>query len=38
MVVLDTHALLWRTLDPERLSPNARRICDEAEEKGGVVS
>lgn len=38
MVVLDTQALLWRTLDPERLSPKACRICDEAEEKRGGVS
>ncbi len=29
MVVLDTHALLWWSLDPDRLSPKARDVCDE---------
>ena len=36
--VLDTHVLLWWTLDPEMLSPRARDICAEVGRTGAVVS
>lgn len=38
MIVLDTHALLWWTLDPEKLSQDATVICSELEEQGGYIS
>jgi PIN domain nuclease of toxin-antitoxin system len=38
MVLLDTCALLWWTLDPEKLSPKAAKVCDRIATKGGVVS
>ena len=38
MVTLDTHALLWWTLDPEKLSPKAVAICGQIEERGSYVS
>jgi PIN domain nuclease of toxin-antitoxin system len=31
MICLDTHVLLWWTLEPERLSPRALRAVDEAD-------
>lgn len=34
MVVLDTHAWIWWTADPERLSPAARAAADEADSVG----
>ena len=34
MIVLDTHVVLWWTLEPERLSKAARRAIDEAEVLG----
>ena len=38
MVVLDTHALLWWSLDPEKLSARANEVCREMEREGGYVS
>ena len=38
MIVLDTHALLWWALDPERLSERARELTSEMEQRGGFVS
>jgi len=38
MIVLDTHALLWWTLDPAQLSERARRACDAIPHTGGIVS
>lgn len=38
MIVLDTHALLWWALDPEKLSPEARRACERMEVQGGYAS
>ena len=38
-VVLDTCALIWWSLDPERLSNQASLACDRMEkEKNGLVS
>lgn len=37
-VLLDSHTLLWWTLDPKRLSPNARKICRGFENEAGLVS
>jgi PIN domain nuclease of toxin-antitoxin system len=36
--VLDTHVLLWWTLDPEMLSPRAQEVCAEIGRTGAVVS
>ncbi|MBC9888963.1 MAG: PIN domain-containing protein [Opitutae bacterium] len=38
MIVLDTHALLWWTLDPEKLSNKAATICGEIEQRGAYLS
>lgn len=38
MIFLDTHALLWWALDPERLSPTALRNVTEMERRGGFAS
>lgn len=38
MIVLDTHALLWWALDPERLSPLAVETCARMERDGGFAS
>lgn len=36
--MLDTHALLWWALDPEKLSSAAATIVDEMERSGGFAS
>lgn len=38
MIVLDTHALLWWALDPERLSPAAHHAVSNMERDGGFAS
>jgi PIN domain nuclease of toxin-antitoxin system len=38
VIVLDTHALLWWALDPERLSPAATAAIREMENRGGYAS
>lgn len=38
MIVLDTHALLWWALDPERLSPRASDVVARMEQEGGFAS
>jgi PIN domain nuclease of toxin-antitoxin system len=38
VILLDTHALLWWALDPQRLSPEAARRTSEMEERGGFAS
>jgi PIN domain nuclease of toxin-antitoxin system len=38
VILLDTHALLWWTLDPERLSPTALAVCEQMERDGGFAS
>ncbi|HET6923041.1 MAG TPA: type II toxin-antitoxin system VapC family toxin [Anaeromyxobacteraceae bacterium] len=38
LIVLDTHALLWWALDPDKLSPGARRACERMEGEGGFAS
>jgi len=38
MVALDTHVLLWWSLDPGKLSKKAAVICGEIEERGSYVS
>src|SRR5205814_1216632 len=38
VIVLDTHALLWWTLDPKRLSATASATIREMEERGGFAS
>ncbi len=38
LVLLDTCALLWWTLDPERLSATAQQICAAIPTEGGFVS
>ena len=38
MIVLDTHALLWWALDPERLSGTAQGVCAQMERDGGFAS
>lgn len=38
MILLDTHALLWWALDPERLSDAAAATLEAMEERGGYAS
>jgi PIN domain nuclease of toxin-antitoxin system len=38
MILLDTHALLWWALDPDRLSPTAAEVCERMERDGGFAS
>jgi PIN domain nuclease of toxin-antitoxin system len=38
VILLDTHALLWWALDPDRLSPEAFRRTTEMEGRGGLAS
>jgi PIN domain nuclease of toxin-antitoxin system len=38
MILLDTCALIWWTLDPDRLSGKARHSCDSILEYGALVS
>ena len=38
MVLLDTCALIWWTLDPGKLSKAAADTCDKIHETGGVIS
>lgn len=38
MILLDTHALLWWALDPERLSPIAAETLARMERAGGYAS
>lgn len=38
MIVLDTHALLWWALDPDRLSDAARTTLADMERHGGYAS
>jgi PIN domain nuclease of toxin-antitoxin system len=38
MVLLDTCALIWWTLDPEKLSQAAAAACEDIHKTGGVIS
>jgi len=38
MVLLDTCALLWWTLEPAKLSDKAQRVCDRIFDEGAFVS
>lgn len=38
MIVLDTHALLWWALDPDKLSPRAAATIATMEREGGFAS
>lgn len=38
MVVLDTHALLWWTLDPGKLAKKAAQACEKIEDEGACLS
>lgn len=38
MIVLDTHALLWWAIDPDKLSGEARKVVVEMERHGGFAS
>jgi PIN domain nuclease of toxin-antitoxin system len=38
MIVLDTHALLWWALDPEKLSARAAEVLATMEREGGFAS
>ncbi len=38
MILLDTHALLWWSLDPQHLSPTAASTCRTMEQAGGAIA
>ena len=37
MITLDTHIIIWDALQPEKLSPKARKAIDRANEMGEIV-
>lgn len=34
MIVLDTHVVIWRALDPEKIPPKTRTLLDREEKRG----
>jgi PIN domain nuclease of toxin-antitoxin system len=38
VIMLDTHALLWWALDPDKLSERARHVIEGMEQQGGFAS
>ena len=34
MILLDTHIIIWDALQPQKLSPKARKMIDQANEMG----
>lgn len=38
MILLDTHVLLWWTLDPEKLSRKASLRCSKIHQTGAIIS
>lgn len=38
VIVLDTHALLWWALEPDKLSKKARAACEQIGQDGSAVS
>ncbi|WP_373046693.1 type II toxin-antitoxin system VapC family toxin [Vulgatibacter sp.] len=38
MILLDTHALFWWAVEPEKLSPQAASVCEQMEREGGFAS
>jgi PIN domain nuclease of toxin-antitoxin system len=38
MVLLDTCALLWWTLDPDHLSDEAKKVCNRIDNEGAFIS
>lgn len=38
MVLLDTHVLLWWTMDPDKLSKKAFNVCSEIVTTGSLIS
>ena len=38
VILLDTCALLWWTLDPDRLSKRANEVCTDINKDGGYIS
>jgi PIN domain nuclease of toxin-antitoxin system len=37
MIVADTHIIIWDALEPERLSPKARKAINEANKLDGII-
>lgn len=38
MILLDTHALFWWAVDPDKLTSLAKSICEQMETEGGFAS
>ncbi len=36
MILLDTHIIIWDALQPQKLSPKARKMIDQANEMGKI--
>ena len=36
MIMLDTHIIIWDALQPQKLSPKARKMIDQANEMGKI--
>jgi len=37
MIVADTHVIIWDALEPDRLSPKARKAIREANKQEGII-
>lgn len=37
MITLDTHVIIWDALQPERITPKARKMIDQANEMGEII-
>ncbi len=37
MITIDTHIIVWDALKPEALSPKAKKVIDQANEKDGII-
>lgn len=37
MITLDTHVIIWDALKPEKISPKARKVIDQANDSGGII-
>ncbi len=37
MIVADTHVIIWDALEPEKLSPKAKKAINEANKRDGII-
>jgi PIN domain nuclease of toxin-antitoxin system len=37
MIVVDTHIIVWDALEPEKMTPTAKRVMTRADRNGGIL-